>query len=156
MNREGRTRLRKAAEKFNRESRQSIATFTYVLVELHDEEQEKLDNLPEQLACSTKGEQLEESLECIENLLSGAEEMEETIDSVLSEQGLSFSFVPQVKSERMESEGRGGTQFHAILPTALLLRLKNKARETGLSMNEIVCRALSKELVSESILSGRK
>ncbi len=97
-----------------------------MLENLLEEEQEKLDNLPGQLACSIKGEQLEESLESIEALLSGAEDMEETLDSILSDQGWSFSFVPRVESDRMESEGRGGIQFHAILPSVLLLSSKTK------------------------------
>ena len=90
MNREGRAKLKRAAEKINRESRQTVVAFTHVLENLLKEEQEKLDNLLGQLACSIKGEQLEESLESIEALLSGAEDMEEILDSVLYDQGWFF------------------------------------------------------------------
>lgn len=90
MNREGRAKLKRAAEKINRESRQAVVAFTHVLENLLEEEQEKLDNLLGQLACFIKGEQLEESLESIEALLSGAEDMEEILDSVVYDQGWFF------------------------------------------------------------------
>jgi len=151
VNRKGRSKLKNAAEKFNRESNQTIATFTSVLENLRNEEQEKLDNLPEQLALSVKGEQLEESIESLDSLLDGVAEMRDTLENLLSDQGLNFSFVPIVESDRRESKGRAGIQFHAVLPDNLLDKLRGKSRKTGISMKEIVCRALSKELLNESI-----
>lgn len=151
VNREGRSKLKKATEKFNRKSNQAIATFLSELENLRNEEQEKLDNLSEQLALSTKDEQIVESMESLDILLDGATEMRDSLENLLSEQGLNFSFVPVVESERKESKGRAGIQFHAKLPEILLNRLRGKSRNTGLSMNAIVCRALSKELLNESI-----
>lgn len=151
VNRKGRSKLKNAAEKFNRESNQAIATFISVLEDLKNEEQEKLDNLSEQLVLSVKGEQIEESMESLDNLLDGTAEMRDALENLLSEQGLNFSFAPVVESDRRESKGRSRIQFHAVLPDILLDRLRRKSKNTGISMNEIVCRTLSKGLLNESI-----
>lgn len=152
MNREGRAKLRKAAEKFNRECLQSTSEFIRVTEALHDEEEDKLDRLPDQLRDSVKGEQIEESIEMLETLLDSAREMGETVSELLSDQGLTFLFEPQEgEAVRHASEGRKGTSFHAIFPSVLMDRLKNRARTSGLSMNEIVCRALTNELCNETV-----
>ncbi len=152
MNREGRAELRKAAEKFNRECHLSTSEFIRVTEALHDEEEDKLDRLPDQLRDSDKGGQIEDSIEMLEALLDGVREMEETVSDLLSEQGLTFAFEPQREETVMtESEGRKGTSFHAIFPSVLMNRLRSRARRSGLSMNEIVCRVLTNELCNETV-----
>lgn len=93
-----------------------------------------------------------EFIRVTEALLDGVREMEETVSDLLSEQGLTFAFEPQREETVMiESEGRKGTSFHAIFPSVLMNRLRSRARRSGLSMNEIVCRALTNELCNETV-----
>ena len=150
MNREGRAILKKAAEKFNRDSMLARNSFLNVLEKLKSEE-EKLERLPEQLRDSEKGEQLEERLEALETLLDGIKEQEESISDLLSEQGFSFNFVPLEEKIEGTKIREKSVSFHAIFPVTLSNALRTKAQNTGLSMNEVVCQALTKELCRESV-----
>ena len=151
MNREGRAILKKAAEKFNRDSMLARNSFLNVLEKLKSEEEEKLECLPEQLRDSEKGEQLEERLEALETLLDGIKEQEESISDLLSEQGFSFNFVPLEEKIEETKIREKSVSFHAIFPVTLSNALRTKAQNTGLSMNEVVCQALTKELCRESV-----
>ena len=150
MNREGRAILKKAAEKFNRDSMLARNSFLNVLEKLKSEE-EKLERLPEQLRDSEKGEQLEERLEALETLLDGIKEQEESISDLLSEQGFSFNFVPLEEKIEETKIREKSVSFHAIFPVTLSNALRTKAQNTGLSMNEVVCQALTKQHCRESV-----
>ena len=90
----------------------------------------------------------------LENLLRNAEAVETAVDDLLDTADVSSDFSPERKMKTV-SAGRKGVSFHAILPSVLLEKLRIESRISGLSMNEILCRALLNELEENSKISQK-
>lgn len=107
------------------------------------QEEEKFGNLPESLQDAEKGQGISNSIEILEEILEVVESSESALEEVSSLLDIKLSIPQQEKTiEEKLSHGKSSIGFHAILPKDLLLALKCKSMLLGLSMNEIVCRAL--------------
>lgn len=71
--------------------------------------------------------------------------IEDLLDDILFDSDVTSDFMPDNKKTEI-SLGKKAARFLALLPSSLAKRLKEEATNTGLSMNEIVCQALIKEL----------
>lgn len=67
------------------------------------------------------------------------------LDEILDDSGVCSDFTALTCKTRIAS-GKKDASFHALLPSSLLERLRDESLRTGISMNEIVCQALLKEL----------
>ncbi len=145
MNRDGRARLRNSTRAYVGIVRQAVHTYTGILEDMLNDEQDKYDRLPEQIQSSSKGEQLSEAIEMIEELLSDVKNMDDVLDDIPTKADVTVSFSPYMEKEVLMDEKRD-LSFHALIPSSLMRRLKEESKKTGLSMNEITCRALMGEL----------
>ncbi len=149
MNRSEKKTLKTDTRRFDSSIRLALHTYGEQLEGYMDREQDKLDRLPEQIRDSVTGEQIEESNRVLEELSDKLREIEDILDDILSLADTSSSFKAPVAIKETASKGRKGTSFHAVIPNSLMDRLKRETVRCGLSMNEIVCRALRMELNGE-------
>lgn len=84
MNRNDRKNMRFAVKKFCRISSEACDDLTEIIDELKNQEEQKLDNLPENLMDSILAENMEEAIEQLEDIQDQLEEMENCY-SVLAE-----------------------------------------------------------------------
>ncbi len=148
MNRDEKKALKTETKRFDSSIRLSLHFYGRQIEEHIDREHDKLDKLPEQIRDSSTGEQIEESSRMLEELSDKLEEIESTLDEILSLAETSSIFkTPDLKANI--SNGRNGIAFHAIFPSSLTAQLKEESIQSGLSMNEIVCRALTETLDKE-------
>ncbi len=149
MNRAGKTKFKGVVQDCDRRIRQALYLFTGEIEDMLYDEKMKLDNVPEPLRDSTHVEKFTEPIEMMETLLTNAEAVETAIDDLLDTADVSSNFSPE-RRQNTVSAGRKGVSFHAILPPVLLEKLRSESRTSGLSMNEILCRALQNELEEKS------
>lgn len=147
MNRNDRTKLNNAYEDFDREIRKAAYIFSNMVEQMKAEEEEKLDRLPSQLRDSSKGEQLDESIGKLSDVLDQIENITSSVDEIACALEAESKFIaPDEARPAIISPGRKGKSFHALFPGSLLTALKDRSAMSGISMNEIVCRTLMKEL----------
>jgi len=124
------------------------STFQKNIEEMRCEEEAKHNRLPESLQSSKKAEDLEEAEAMLEALLENAGNILEELDEILSSSGFSSVFSLPAGESEITSGDKKNVRFQALLPSSLVSRLKKEATLRGLSMNEIVNRALLRELTS--------
>ena len=147
MNRDGVNRLKRVVRAYDYSIRLADSSFRKEIEEMKDEEEQKVENLPESLQSSQKAEALEEAAEMLESLLDNAESILDTLDEILSTSSVSSSFTSAARETAAGSTDRKDVRFQALLSSSLFAMLKEEAAQRGLSMNEIVGRALTKELL---------
>lgn len=147
MNRDNRIKLKSAYTDFDREVRRAAYMFSNEIEQMKEEEEEKLDRLPSQLRDSSKGEQLDESISKLSDVLDRIDDIASSVDDIADALEAESKFIaPSIDKPATISPGRKGRSFHALFPESLLQALKDRSATSGLSMNEIVCRTLLKEL----------
>ncbi len=152
MNRSERNGLRRETKCFDASIRLALCSYGERLDGFKCDEQDKLDRLPDQIRDSDTGEQIEGSIQMLEEISDKIDEMENALDEILSLADATSSFSAPHGYKHKISPGRKGVGFHAVFPSTILERLKNESIRRALSMNEILCRALIKELKMEDDL----
>ena len=148
MNRDGVNRLKRVVRAYDYSIRLADSSFRKEIEEMKDEEEQKVENLPESLQSSQKAEALEEAAEMLESLLDNAESILDTLDEILSTSSVSpSSFTSAARETAAGSTDRKDVRLQALLSSSLFAMLKEESARRGLSMNEIVGRALTKELL---------
>lgn len=147
MNRNDRTRIKKACTDFNRSVREALYIFNNEVELMKEEEEEKLDKLPSQLRDSSKGEQIDDSITQPSDVLDKLEDISSSLDDIADSFEVKTEFVASVRSKKsVISTGRKGKSFHALFPEDLLKELRAESLRRGISMNEFVCRTLHDKL----------
>ncbi len=141
MNRDERRRFKKVVKGFDSSLRLAQSAFVKELTVMKEKEAGKLENLPESFESSALAEQLSESEDMLDSLLSRAEEIMDALDEILEVAEVDSVFNP-VAPETAITQGKKDARFLALFPSSLLKRLKEESVRTGLSMNEIVCQAV--------------
>lgn len=147
MNRNGVNRLKRVVRAYDYSIRQADSSFQRDIEEMKAEEESKAENLPESLQSSKKAEAIEEAVEMLETLLDNAENILDTLDEILSSSSVSSIFTSTEREMTTSSTGKKDVRFQALLSSTLFTKLKEESARRGLSMNEIVSRALTKELL---------
>ena len=145
MNRDERRRLKRVLQDYDRCLRTAHFEFESEVSAMKDNELKKLDSLPPSFVSSPVAEMLTETVDTINNILEKGEEIMEALDEILSFAEVTSNYTPTPKKTKIIAEKKD-VSFHALLPSSLLKRLKEESLRTGVSMNEIICRALSKEM----------
>ncbi len=145
MNRSGRAKVGTLVRDCDRKIRQALYVFNSEIESIKDDENDKLDNLPQQIRDSSLGENFTGAVEMLEELIRNSEAIETSLDDLIDTAGVKSNFTPDLKEKKVSS-GRKGISFHAIIPSALMEQLRSESLSQGLSMNEILCRALLREL----------
>lgn len=147
MNRNERTKLKNACTDFDRNVREAVYIFNNEVELMKDGEDEKLDRLPSQLRDSNKGEQLNESVTLLSDVMEKLESISSYLDEITDTLGTQSAFItPQQTKKQLISPGRRGKSFHALFPESLIKELKTESQRRGISMNELLCRTLQVEL----------
>ncbi len=148
MNRNGVNRLKKVVQAYDYSIRQADCFFQSNIEEMKAEEESKVENLPESLQSSQKADALEDAVEMLEALLDNAESILDTLEEILSTSSVSSIFTPTVRgTTTAPSTDKKDVRFQALLSSRLFTKLKEESARRGLSMNEIVGQALTKELL---------
>ena len=80
-------------------------------------------------------------------LKMGSSHIIDELDEILSISGMSSSFMaPQAETLLSTPSDRKNVRFQALFSSSLFSKLRQESALRGLSMNEIVIRALMKEL----------
>ena len=154
MNRNGRRKFKNTVQDCDRKIRQALYIFTGEIEDMLCDENGKRDNIPESLQNTTQEENYTTAIEMFEDLIKNAEAVETGLDDLLDTADVSSNFSPERRQDTV-SAGRKGVSFHAILPPVLLEKLRSESRINGLSMNEILCRALLNEFEENSKISQK-
>lgn len=147
MNRNGVNRLKKVVQAYDYSIRQADSSFQRSIEEMKAEEETKMENLPESLQSSQKADALEGAAEMLGTLLDNAESILDTLEEILSTSSVSSIFTPTARETRATSTDKKSVRFQALLSSSLFMKLKEESARRGLSMNEIVGQALTKELL---------
>ena len=145
MNRDERRRLKRVIQDYDRRLRTAYFEFESEVSAMKDNELEKLDSLPPSFVSSPVAEMLTETVDMINNILEKGEEIIDVLDEILSFVEVTSAYTPAPQKTKIIPEKKN-VSFHALLPLSLLKRLKEESLCTGVSMNEIICRALSNEM----------
>lgn len=145
MNRDDRKKMTRVVQDYDRAIRTAHADFERELDDMMDNESRKQDNLPSSFEDSVIAENLSQSFDMFEGVLGKAEEIIDALDEILSDTGVSSAYNPVNRTTKITLDKKD-VSFHALISSSLLKRLKEESLHTGLSMNEIVCQALVKEL----------
>ncbi len=147
MNRNGVNRLKKVVQAYDYSIRQADSSFQRSIEEMKAEEETKMENLPESLQSSQKADALEGAAEMLGALLDNAEDILDTLEEILSTSSVSSIFTPTARETTATSTDKKSVRFQALLSSSLFMKLKEESARRGLSMNEIVGQALTKELL---------
>lgn len=147
MNRNDSNKLKRIVQAYDYSIRRADSSFQRDIAQMKANEEEKLDNLPESLQSSKKAEALEDAAEMLQTLLDNAESITDTLDETLTSSSVSSIFVSTARETSPSSTGKKDVRFQALLSSRLFTKLKEESAQRGLSMNEIVCQALTKELL---------
>lgn len=146
MNRNDLNRLKRIVQAYDYSIRHADSSFQRAIEEMKANEEEKLENLPESLQSSKKAEALDDAADMLQTLLDNAESITDTLDETLTSSSVSSIFASTVRETTPSSTGKKDVRFQALLSSMLFTKLKEESAKRGLSMNEIVCQALTKEL----------
>ncbi len=145
MNRDEKRAMQRVVKAYDRGLRSIHSEFEDEINRMKDKENDKLDNMSSVFESGRAVDQINESIEMLNNILGKADEIITDLDDILSEAGVSSDYKEVPRRTKIIPEKKDAS-FHALLSSSLLKRLKEESKRTGLSMNEIVCQTLQKEL----------
>lgn len=145
MNRDDKRRMIRVVQSYDRSLRTAYSEFEREINDMKDKESEKLEALPSSFETSQLAEKLSDAVDMFDTVLEKAEDIMNTLDEILGEINVKSNYTQATRTTKIKPEKKN-VSFHALFSSSLLERLRDKALRTGLSMNEIVCQALLKEL----------
>ncbi len=145
MNRDDKRRMIRVVQSYDRSLRTAYSEFEREINDMKDKESEKLEALPSSFEASQLVEKLSDAVDMFDTVLEKAEDIMNTLDEILGEVDVKSNYTQVTRTTKIKPEKKN-VSFHALLSSSLLERLRDKALRAGLSMNEIVCQALLKEL----------
>ena len=151
MNRDERGRLKRSSMALHSSIMQSVTEYRSVAESMKAGEEEKLDRLPETIRESVKGDGIREGIELLDNVLDGAERIVEALEDLVSGTlGYDFIYEPVAGAKAMArpDKQKRDVRFQSLLPRGIVDKLKLYSSMTGLSMNELLVRALDSYLSS--------
>ena len=145
MNRDDKRRMKRIIQNYDRSLRTAHCDLEKEIELMRYKESEKLATLPSSFESSPTADNLTESAEMLSSILKKDEKIIAILDEILYDTGVDSNFTAVTCKTKITS-GKKDVSFHALLPSSLLKRLKEESKRTGISMNEIACQALLKEL----------
>lgn len=148
MNRDARNRLKRASSAFHCSVMHAVTGYRSEVELLKADEEDKLDRLPDSIRDSAKGEAISDAMEMLDDVLEGTDRIEEELENIIRDTlGYAFAYesVTELRTETPAGLKRD-MRFQALLPNELATRLRFRSSVTGLSMNELLIRALDSVL----------
>lgn len=151
MNRDVRNRMKRTSRALFCSVMQALTEYRSAVDSMKTDEEEKLDRLPAAIRDSVKGDDIREGIELFDNVLDGTARIADALEDLVSGTlDYSFSYEPIFKAHEATPAGRQkrDTRFLSLMPREIMDRLKLCSSMTGLSMNELLVRALDSYLSS--------
>lgn len=145
MNRDDRKAMQRAVKTYDRGLRTIHTEFETEISWMKDNENSKLDNMSPSFESGRTVDQINESIQKLTNILEKADEIITALDDILSEAEVRSDYKGVTRKTKIIPEKKN-VSFHALLSSSLLKRLREESQRTGLSMNEIVCQSLLRDL----------
>lgn len=148
MNRNDRNKLKRIIQAYDCCIRKADCIFERNIEEMRDSESDKIDRLPPALSSSSMAEELDNAVEMLDSIMENSQSIIGQLDEILASSGVCSSYSDTRLENAINVSGKRDVSFHALLPACLVLKLKEESQLTGVSMNELVCQAISKDLDS--------
>ena len=151
MNRDERGRLKRSSMALHSSIMQSVTEYRSAAESMKTGAEEKLDRLPETIRESVKGDGIREGIELLDNVLDGADRIVDALEDLVSGTlGYDFRYEPVAgaKAIAQPDKQKRDVRFQSLLPRGIVDGLKLYSSMTGLSMNELIVRALDGYLSS--------
>ena len=150
MNRSVRNNIVRETRRTVAAIRQNVFELSVALESARSEEEAKLDNMPGSFSGSSKAEDMEEAVAMFDDALEHISSGMYSINDAAEVLGVEVDYKPSAKQKKdLLSTGRKGVRFQMLLPEAMMMELRSVSESSGVSKNEILCRAL-KEYLSGS------
>ena len=147
MNRSIRNNIARETRRTVAAIRQNVFELSVALESARSEEEAKLDNMPESFSGSSKAEDMEEAVAMFDDALEHISSGMDSINDAAEVLGVEVDYKPSAKLKKeLISTGRKGVRFQMMLPEAMMRELRAVSESSGVSKNEIVCRALKEYL----------
>lgn len=147
MNRDDRNKLKRAIQAYDCCIRKADCIFERKIEEMRDSESDKIDRLPQALSSSRMAEELDDAVGMLDSIIENAQSIIEQLDEILASSDVSSCYSDTKPENAVNAKGKKDVSFHALLPTSLVLKLKEESHLTGISMNELVCQAISTKIL---------
>ena len=147
MNRSVRNNISRETRKTVAAIRQNAYELSKVLESAKSGEESKLDNMPESFSGSSKAEEMEEAVMMFDDALELISSGLDIINDAAEVLGVEVDYKPSARLKMdLLSTGRKGVRFQMLLPEAMMIELRSVSESSGVSKNEILCRALKEYL----------
>lgn len=127
----------------------ATAEYLSFVEDLRSAQEDKLDNLPDNLKDSEKADNFSEALDFLEELLDDVITARDALDGIAYSTGIDTSKLEQPMSITPEDDGPRNNRFQILLSSNLLILLKLRSLQNGVSCNELICQALKDELLRD-------
>lgn len=149
MNRNGRRKLEKSVRSYCMICMQALATLSHVINEMQEQEEEKLDHIPDNLKDSSLAESLDEAIQTLIEISELLEDAKENCDSIAECADIQLTDrIPEPRNQLPDTDPRVN-RFQILLSDYLMMLMKLRAEQLGISCNELVCRTLLNELTKD-------
>lgn len=149
MNRSVRNNISKETRRTVAAIRQNAFELSSALESEKSEEEAKLDIMPKSLSGSSKVGDMEDAVAMFNKALKLISSGLDSINDASKTLGVEVDYKPSARLEKeLLSTGRKGIRFQMLLPEAMMSELRVVSESSGVSKNEIICRAL-KEYLSD-------
>lgn len=150
MNKYDRRKLNISVEKYCAKVIYANQEFSNAVDSLKHQEENKLEHLPASLGSSRQASNIEEAIKQISDLQVRLNTIETTICSIMERADIDVPR-PAIRNTNTEAFDTGPrkNRFQILLPDQLLILMKMRAMQSGISCNELICQAIQNELLKD-------
>lgn len=151
MNRDDRRKLARAARSYCTASLQAENEFSAVVRELQENEEKKLDHIPENLQSGGSAESIEEAVDLLSSVIDSLDSIKDLRDEIAEQADIDISDIHTLLNEKSTAvkDGARRNRFQILLSDQSLCLMRLRSLQLGISCNELICTALQNELLKQ-------
>lgn len=151
MNRDERRKLEQAMRRYCSASLQAEAEFSDIVADLQQREEQKLDNLPENLKDTEQAERISKAAELLSSISDSLEAIGDLRNEIVDEACIDISDIRTLLAKKTAacSEDAGANRFQLLLSDQSLCLMRLRSLQLGISCNELIRIALRNELLKD-------
>lgn len=116
--------------------------FNSVIDDLKSSEEDKLENLPEILKEASQGSNIQEAIDCLEEIEGNLESIENAWDEIADAAQAKVKYTENRIVVPVKNDGPRRNRFQILLSDRMISLLKSRASQLGISCNELICQSL--------------
>lgn len=147
MNKNERRKLKTAARRYCNTTMQALQEFSCIIDDFKENEEEKLENLPESLVNSTQSVNITEAIDMLDEIMENFDSIESACDMIADITDINIEYTEPSGHFEASDTGLRKNRVQILLSDHLLSIIRMEAAAEGCSHNEVICRALTKELI---------